>query len=129
MFVSTNIRLEGKAISDRWIRKLNQKDKGVCTFESSIKNLYAIIRTKCEQVQQNKTNVIFSLSVDAIKVLKSLNVNLDRKCIIGRSYPNHMISTQYLGKDCARKILDNNCDDNEQVIELASEVKIVVIFF
>ena len=87
------------------------------------------MRTKCEQVQKNRTNVVFSLSIDATKVPKSLNINLARKCIMGGSYPNHMISTQYLGKDCVRKILDNNYDDKKQVIELASKVKIAVISF
>jgi hypothetical protein len=43
MFVSANCGLGGKAVSDRWMRQLNQRDRGVCTFNSSVKNIYNFI--------------------------------------------------------------------------------------
>lgn len=94
-----------------------------------MKNLHASIRTKCERVSKINIDLIFSISIDAAKVPQSLNINAARKCVMGGSCPNHMISTQHLGKDCIRKILDNASDDKHQAIELASEVKIAVISF
>ena len=44
---------------------------------------------------------------------------------MGGSFPNHIISTQHLGKECIDKILDNK----DEPIDLASEVKIAVISF
>ena len=47
------------------------------------------------------------------------------------AFPNHMISTQHLGKECMQKILGNKFDedDKKEAIELASEIKIAVVSF
>ena len=113
------------------MRTLNQKDRGTCTFQSEVKNIYANIRTKCEQLRQKDLILAYALSIDATKSAKSLNINTTRKCIMGGAFPNHMISTQHLGKDCIRKILDNKYDENDKKdpIELATEIKIAVISF
>ena len=131
MFVSANCGLDGKAISDRWMKKLNQKDRGVCTFNSSVKNIYNFIRTKIVQVKQKNKHLVFSISIDATKVPPSLNINTTRKCIMGGSFPNHMISTQNLGRECIKKILDNKDekDINKNIIDLAKEIKIAVVSF
>ena len=131
MFVSANCGLGGKAVSDRWMRQLNQKDRGECTFNSTVKNIYNFLRTKCEQVKQKNQVLVLSISIDATKVPRSLNINTTRKCIMGGSYPNHMISTEHLGKDCINKILENKdkTDSNKEAIELASEIKIAVVAF
>ena len=131
MFVSANCGFGGKAVSDRWMRRLNQRDRGACTFNSDVKNIYSNLRTKCEQVKQKDSVLVFSISIDATKVPRSLNINTTRKCIMGGAYPNHIISTQHLGKDCIRKILDNKdeSDSTKDAIELASEIKIAVISF
>ena len=50
MFMSANCGLEGKAVLDRWMRKLNQRDRGVYAFHSNVKHMRGNIRTKCEQV-------------------------------------------------------------------------------
>ena len=41
------------------------------------------------------------------------------------------MSTQHLRKECMQKILENKCaeDDDKEAIELASEIKIAVMFF
>ena len=65
VFVSANCGLDGKAVSDRWMRQLNQRDRGECTFNSSVKNIYNFIRTKCEQVKQKDQVLVFSMSIDA----------------------------------------------------------------
>ena len=50
---------------------------------------------------------------------------------MGGSYPNHMISTEHLGKDCVNQILENKdkIDSTKDAIELASEIKIAVVAF
>ena len=71
------------------------------------------------------------MSIDATKVPRSLNINTSRKCIMGGSYPNQMISTEHLGKEFVKDTLDNKdkTDRTKDAIELASEVKIAVIAF
>ena len=131
MFVSANCGFGGKAVSDRWMRRLNQRNRGVCTFNSDVKNIYNNLRTKCEQVKQNEKVLVLSILIDATKVPKSLNINTTRKCIMGGAYPNHIISTQHLGKECIRKILDNKdeSDPSKEAIECALEIKIAVVSF
>ena len=50
---------------------------------------------------------------------------------MGGPYPNHMISTEHLGKDCVNQILENKdkIDSTKDAIELASEIKIAVVAF
>lgn len=50
---------------------------------------------------------------------------------MGGAFPNHIISTQHLGKECIKKILDNKdeTDPTKNAIELASEIKIAVVSF
>ena len=121
MFLSANFRLEGKAVSDRSMRKLNQRNWGVCVFHSNVKHMCGKIRTKCEQVSQKDNILVFSMSIDATKCPKSLNTNTTRKCVMGGDFPNHMMSTQHLGKECMQKFFENKCaeDDNKEAIELS----------
>jgi hypothetical protein len=50
---------------------------------------------------------------------------------MGGAYPNHMISTEHLGKECIMQILENKdkTDSTKDAIELASEIKIAVVSF
>ena len=50
---------------------------------------------------------------------------------MGGSYPNHMMTTEHLGKDCVNQILENKdkIDSTKDAIELASEIKIAVVAF
>ena len=51
--------------------------------------------------------------------------------MIGGAYPNHLMSTQDLGKECTRKTLDNKdeLDSIKDTIELVSKIKIVAMSF
>ena len=48
-----------------------------------------------------------------------MNTNNAHKCTIGGTYPDHIINTVNLGKECVNKILENK----EKPIALAQEVK------
>ena len=61
MFVSANCGLGEKAVSDRCMRHLNQKDRGECTFISTVKNMHNFLRAKCEQVKQKDKVLVFSI--------------------------------------------------------------------
>ena len=79
----------------------------------------------------NTLTLVHSTSIGATKVPKSLNISATRKCIMGGAFLNHMISTQHLGKEYVKKILENKDESssNKDTIELASEIKIAITSF
>ena len=131
MFASANCGLEGKAVSDRWLRVLNQKNRGNCIYLCDVKHVYSNVRKRCEELMKPNIHLVFSLAIDATKVPKSLNINATRKCVMGASHPNHLMFTEHLSKEELQKVLDNKDkeDPKKDMLELASEVKIGTICF
>ena len=107
------------------------KEIGSCVFNSNVKNICNNIETKCKQLRKKNNIQIISIGIDATKYPKSLNLNMTRKCSIGGVFPNHIILTQYLGKQCMQIILNNKYGKTikQEKIELALEVKNSVILF
>lgn len=82
-----------------------------------------------ERKLSNKT-LIFLIAIDTEKVLKSLNINTDRKYIRASIFPHHVIININLHKEEIIKILKNDKDeDRKEPIPLALEVKIVYMYF
>ena len=106
-FVSANTGLDTKGVSDRWLRKLNSKDRGTSVFKSDLETMHDNIKVIIsERKSDNDSNeVTFSIAIDATKVPMSLNINTARKCIMVGAFPHHMIATHHLDKNEITKLL------------------------
>lgn len=95
-FVSANTGLDTKGISDRWLRKLNTKDRGESVHLSDTTTMCNVIKKMIQDRDKSDGRLTFYVAIDATKVPKSLNINAARKYIMGGAFPQHMIATQHL---------------------------------
>ena len=120
-FVTANLGLGGKGISDRWLRELNRKDRGDNIFRCDKKSIYNNLKQLLLDIPTTTLLKTFAVSIDGSRCPKSININTAHKCIFGRSFPNHIISTQNLSKEEINNILYTDYSD------LASEIKVPTV--
>lgn len=129
-FAAANSGLDTKGISDRWLRKLNAKDRGDSVHRSDVDTMHKSIKKMITDRCKEKKGMTFSVAIDATKVPASLNINTARKCIMGGAFPQHVIAAQNLGKEEINVVLKNDKDkNNNRPIAHAQEVKIACTCF
>ena len=92
-------------------------------FKCEVNDIYNSATKIINEMKINNESIIFSIAIDGTKVPQNLSVSSTHKCMMGGTYPNHMMNTVNLGKECIFKILENK----KEKIDLAQEVKVATM--
>lgn len=120
-FVASNLGTSGRAISDRWSRELNRRDRSENIFKCEVKDVHRNMKQMIDGVSCKGQTVTFSIAIDGTKAPRSMNINAAHKCIMGRCYPHHIIDTTNLSKEEINEIMNARHED------LAAEIKVATI--
>ena len=119
MVVSANLQGPGK----RWMQKLNSQDRISCILDDDHKiRVSRMKKAAADRAIDDKTPVVFSLTIDATKVAKVCEVSSTYKSIIGGAHPNHKVDVHGLSKDYINAILDGT--SKSMKLEEINEVKV-----
>ena len=102
---------------------MNSKDRSNNVFKCEVKDIHNSIKKLINHIIDDQQSIVFSIVIDGTKVLQNLSINSGRKCIIGRTYLNHIINTTHLSKQCIVDIIGNK----QKSIPLTQEVKVATI--
>ena len=67
-FVTSNLGLSSRGVSDRWLRELNKRDRSENMFKCEVKDAHRNMKMIVDGANCKEGSITFSIAIDATKV-------------------------------------------------------------
>ncbi len=118
----------GRSPSKRWMQVLNARERTTCVYDINKDEMERRMLNAVKRRMVDGKRISYSVSLDATKSPKVLEVSSAHRAIMGGCYPNHKLSTVDLTADAINAILEQKKGCKVEVSK-ASEIKVAMMTF